>query len=148
MRLALLTDNFSKQTGYLANALPRALAKLGAEVHLVTMDLPPYYRLPNFASIYSEFTGRDGLRAGTREAYDGYTLHVLGHRRVLGHMQYVGLKEVLQDIRPHVVQSLPAIGWIPMQAARLRRRFGYALFTGSHTTASVFPLYSEHRPFW
>jgi glycosyltransferase involved in cell wall biosynthesis len=63
-------------------------------------------------------------------------------------MQFVGLKEVLQDIRPHVVQSLPAIGWIPLQAARLRRRFGYALFTGSHTTASVFPLYSERRPFW
>jgi glycosyltransferase involved in cell wall biosynthesis len=148
MRLALLTDNFSKQTGYLANALPRALARLGAEVHLVTMDLPPYYRLHNFGSIYSEFTGRDGLRAGTRELYDGYTLHVLGHRRILGHMQFVGLKDVLQDIQPHVVQSLPAIGWIPLQAARLRKRFGYALFTGSHTTASVFPLYSERRPFW
>jgi glycosyltransferase involved in cell wall biosynthesis len=148
MRLALLTDNFSKQTGYMSNALPRALARLGADVHLVTMDLPPYYRLPNFESIYSEFTGRDALKPGTREAYDGYTLHVLGHERLLGHMRYVGLRRALGDIRPDVVQSLPAIGWIPVQAAMLRARFGYALFTGSHTTASVFPLYYEQRPFW
>jgi len=148
MRLALLTDNFSKQTGYMANALPRALARLGVEVHLITMDLPPYYRLPNFSSIYSGFTGQDVLSAGTREQYDGYTLHVLGHKRVLGHMRYVGLKDALNEIRPHVVQSLPAIGWIPVQALINRQRFGYALFTGSHTTASVFPLYSEKRPFW
>ena len=148
MRVVLLTDNFSKQTGYLSNALPRALARLGADVHLVTMDLPPYYNLQDFNSTYSNFTGRHGLRAGTREKYDGYTLHVLGHRRTLGHMRHLGLKKVLEEIQPDVVQSLPAIGWYPLEAAWLKLRLGFALFTGNHTTASVFPLATEPKPFW
>lgn len=148
MRVALLTETFSKQTGYLGNALPRALARLGIDVHVITMGLPPYYQIPDFQRVYGSFTGLDKLVPGTTEAYDGYSLHVLPHKRTLGYMKFVGLGTTLKRIKPEIVQTLAAIGWIPLQAALLRERFGYSLFTGAHTTASVFPLYSEGRPFW
>jgi len=77
---------------------------------------------------------------GSVEAIEGYTLHGLGHRRVLGQMRYVGLRSKLAALRPDVVQSLLAIGWPAFDAARLQPGLGYRLYTANHTTASVFPL--------
>jgi glycosyltransferase involved in cell wall biosynthesis len=55
-------------------------------------------------------------------------------------MKMVGLMEKLRSVKPAIVYSLAAIGWIPLDAALFKSFLGYKLFTGSHTTASVFPL--------
>ena len=132
--------------GYIGNMLPRHLARLGAEVHYLSMDLPHYFQNTDRISSYGTFAGLDVMRPGAVETYDGFTLHGIGHRVSLGQMKYVGLEPKLRALRIDVVQSLVAIGWPALQAAHLRGRLGFSLFTANHTTASVFPLAQSDAP--
>lgn len=146
MKVAILSYTFPRGMGYIGNMLPKYLARLGAEVHYITMDLPHYFQSGMSASSYGQFSGTDVVKPGTVESIDGYTLHGLAHRTRLGQMGYVGLAQKLAGIRPDVVHSLLAIGWPPLEAAILARRQGFRLFTANHTTASVFPLAQPNRP--
>lgn len=138
MKVVLITESFAKNMGYMGNMLPRYMARLGAEVHLLTTDLNPYYQIADFKETYTDFC--TNLQVGTVERYDGYNLHVLGHKRVGGYMRMVGMREKLASIQPDIVYTFPAIGWVPLDAAIAKLLIGYKLFTGSHTTASVFPM--------
>jgi glycosyltransferase involved in cell wall biosynthesis len=140
LRVAILAYTFPRGMGYIGNMLPRYLARLGADVHYITMDLPHYFQNTDRINSYGTFDGLDIMKPGAVEAYDGFTLHGLGHSSSLGQMKFVGLEQKLRELRVDVVQSLLAIGWPPLQAARMRRKFGFSLFTANHTTASVFPL--------
>ena len=137
MRIVLLSEVFCKGMGYLENVLPKYLARLGAEVHVVATDLPPDYRQPGDGT-YNGFANQ--LSPGSVDRSDGYTVHVLGHKRTLGYMRMVGLHETLSSIRPNVVQTTTATGWIAMDGAAYKTLVGYKLFTGCHYHASVFPL--------
>jgi len=126
--------------GYLQRSLPKYLAMLGADVHVITMDLFPYHQTKDFAQTYSGFNQASELIADTEERFEGYTLHVLRHEKVLGHMRMVGLTDKLRKLRPDVVQTMANFGWIAMDAAKLKPALGYKLFTGNHFHVSVFPL--------
>lgn len=132
--------------GYLESVLPKYLSRLGAEVHVITMDLPPYYWLEGVSRTYGSFC--EELRGGTVEAHNGYTLHVLEHRRTGRHMKMIGLRKKLRSIKPDIVQTMTPIDWVALDAAFYRLFFGYKLFTGCHTTASVFPLANQAFPWW
>ncbi|MGH9714424.1 MAG: glycosyltransferase family 4 protein [Candidatus Acidiferrales bacterium] len=146
MRIALLSETFSSKMGYLETRLPKYLARLGAEVHVVAMDLPPYYQTTDFKETYGDFAEQFG--AGTVESRDGYTLHIVGHRNVGGHMRMRGLRQKLSAVRPDIVQTMVPIGWIPLEAALWKQYMGYKLFTGSHHHASVFPLAANNPHSW
>ena len=146
MRIALLSETFSPKMGYLETRLPKYLARLGAEVHVAAMDLPPYYQTSDFQETYGDFA--DQLRAGTVESRDGYTLHIVGHRNVGGHMRMANLRRKLSTLCPDIVQTMVPIGWIPLEAAVWKQYLGYKLFTGSHHHASVFPLAAKGPHFW
>jgi glycosyltransferase involved in cell wall biosynthesis len=148
VKVVLLAEVFSRKMGYLGNLLPKYLARLGAEVHLITPDLPPYHRLSEFQQTYGSFIDPTELVAGTIEACDGFTLHVLAHRKVLGYMRMVGLGRKLYSIRPDIVQTMTAIGWIPLDAALFKICLGYKLFTANHFHASVFPLANKVSSPW
>ncbi len=139
MRLAVVSEVYSKAMGYAENLLPKALAKLGVEVHLITSHLKPYYFLPDFRQTYGVFA--DACSATLpREVVDQVTVHYLKHRRLLGYVRLEGLHSKLRALKPDIVQTFSAISWIPLEAAIAQYFLGYKLFTGSHTTASVFPL--------
>lgn len=123
--------------GYLQCILPKYLARLGHEVHVVSMPFPPYYSTLEFQDTYSEFTQRERLHPGLAEEFEGFTLHIVDAKRKWGYMRMIGLAEVLARICPDVVQVNACIGWIPMDAAHLKRRFGYKLFTGNHNSMST-----------
>ena len=146
MRIVLLSEFFAKHMGYLGSMLPRHLAGLGHEVHVITLDLPPYYHIADFSKTYGKFAGEAVPPAGTVERYDGYTLHVVAHKSALGYMRMPGLFTKLRELKPDIVQTFVPIGWIPLQAASARPVLGFSLFTGAHTTASVFPLAKEENP--
>lgn len=139
MRVVIISETYSKNMGYSENSLPKALAKLGVEVHLITANLPPYYNLPDFHKIYSSFTGLDKEHIET-EKVDGYTVHYLLHKKRLGYIRIEGLFTKLKSLRPDVVQTFAVISWIPLDSAIAKLFIGFKLFTGSHTAASMFPL--------
>ena len=148
MRVALLSEVFAKNMGYLENFLPKYLVRLGIDVHVVTMGLPPYYHLRESHATYGGFADCAWLSPGSVEKIEGFTLHVLPHQRALGYVRMAGLTEKLRSIRPDIVQTTAAIGWIPLQAAAAKPLLGYKLFTGNHFHASVFPLAQRQRPLW
>lgn len=148
MKVVILSYTFPRGMGYIGNMLPRHLARLGADVHYVTMDLPHYFQSDAPSSTYAGFAGLAVTPPGSIEQLDGFTLHGLAHRVSLGQKRYVGLADKLAALQPDVVQSLLAIGWPPLEAAMLQRRIGYRLFTGNHTHASVFPLALRESHWW
>jgi glycosyltransferase involved in cell wall biosynthesis len=111
------------------------LARRGAEVHVISMDLSPYYGLAGSKKMFQGFT--EVLVPGSTEEIDGFQLHVLGHRMKLGYPRMMGLSDKLASIHPDIVQCFAAIGWIPMDAALNKLRFGYKLFTGDHNAMST-----------
>lgn len=146
IRIALLSEVFCKNMGYLENILPKYLARLGAEVHVLATDLPPDYRGKSPCSPYAGFLSE--WQPGSQLRMDGFALHILGHQKILGHMRMAGLGAKLREISPDIVQVSSPIGWMALDAARFRMSLGYRLFTGSHYHASVFPLAMQPAPFW
>src|SRR5690348_16720272 len=146
IRIALLSEVFCKNMGYLENMLPKYLARLGAEVHVLATDLAPDYRSKSSGSPYAGFLSE--WQPGSQLRMDGFTLHILGHQKILGHMRMAGLAAKLREITPDIVQVSSPIGWMALDAARFRMSLGYRLFTGSHYHASVFPLAMRPAPFW
>jgi glycosyltransferase involved in cell wall biosynthesis len=143
MRIVLLNEFFGCGMGYLENMLPKFLARLGAEVHVLAIDVPALWPVPTPNDAESDRTQE--LQPGDTERRDGYLLHVLPHKSLVGRRRMVGLRQKLQAIRPDIVQTTSAIGWIPVAAAFYKPLFRYKLFTGSHYHASVFPLATQEK---
>jgi glycosyltransferase involved in cell wall biosynthesis len=120
--------------------LARYLAGLGADVHYITTDLPVYHKSPDARSAYNQFSADSTMTPGEMEQYDGYTVHCIGHRYVLGVPMFTGLFDKLRQIQPDVVQLFINAGWVPLQTAAAKLRLGFTLFSAAHTTVSVFPL--------
>ncbi len=131
MKLVMLAETFSRRTGSLQRVLPKYFVRQGVEVHVISMDLSPYHD----STAFQGFT--ETLTSGTVEEMDGFRLHVLGHRMVLGYPRMIGLADKLESIRPDIVQCQAAIGWIPMDTALLKLRYRYKLFTGNHNAMST-----------
>jgi glycosyltransferase involved in cell wall biosynthesis len=141
LKIAVLAETFPRNTGYFGAMFPKYLARAGVEVHLLALDLPPYWNVPSMRPHYENHVGLDWLSAGRVTEHDGYTVHIMKHERQAGFMRMRGLYSKLRDLRPDIVYSLSAIGWMALEAALYRALLGYKLFTGSHTAASTFPLY-------
>ncbi len=137
MKIVLLTETYTSQMGYIQTMLPKYLARLGHEVHVVTMPLRPYYQLKDFKEIYNGFTSEEQLVPGSITHVYGYTVHVLAAVPQFGYLRMVDLERKLRELQPNIVQTWAAIGWIPMDAARLSRRLGFNLFTGNHNAMSM-----------
>ena len=117
MKIVLLTETFPRNMGYMVTILPRLLARLGADVHVVTTDLSAYWHIADFKETYSGFVENMEKMLGSIEQYDGYTLHTLPHQRLLGYMRIMGMRKKLFEIRPDITYAVASIGWIALEAA-------------------------------
>jgi glycosyltransferase involved in cell wall biosynthesis len=140
--------SFPRDMGYSNTMLARYLARLGAEVHYIATDLPVYHKSRDARSAYSEFSADRTMTPGKTELYDGYTVHCIGHRYVLGVPMFTGLLEKLREIKPDVVQLFINAGWAPLQTAVAKLQLGFTLFSAAHTTVSVFPLARRRTRLW
>jgi glycosyltransferase involved in cell wall biosynthesis len=147
MRIVVVSDTFSPHVGYAEQALPKALSAIGADVHVVTTRLPPYYNMKDFEKTYGGFTSDNSPRK-TEERIDGYTVHYLDHSMLAGSLRIKGLHSTLSSLRPEIVQIFSPTSWVPLELALLKPVLGYKLFTGNHTTASVFPLARRPSSWW
>ena len=148
LRVAFVTTHFSpKLAGYADVALPRAMAGLGVEVHVIAANLNPYYSLPEYHSTYEPFLGPAVTGCGTEEVF-GYTLHRLPHVLVRRRIYIKNLAATLTAIRPQIVHTWTASQLATLQAAVLQPLLGFRLFTAQHICASVFPLATKANPGW
>ena len=150
MRIVFTCEHFSKKMGYIENCLPKALSRLGHDVHVVATNLQCNYRLgAKYAEIYEEFLGPVEVPCGT-EILDGYTLHRLPHSKPLGFARIRGLRltQLLRSLRPDVVQAHAVASWMPLEAALARPYAGYKLFTAAHQTASIVPQELKDSSRW
>lgn len=146
LRVLIIAETYPPKMGYLVTSLSKYLARLGMEVHVVAMDLPPYYNAAADVSGATRFLQEQALAAGSSSIVDGYTVHILRHRRLLGYAAMVGLWRKLRQLRPDVVYSVVTLGWNPLLAALAATVLRYQLFIGNHTAISGFPLAAAAHP--
>src|SRR6202035_2426507 len=140
--------SFPRDMGYSNTMLARYLARLGANVHYIATDLPIYHKDRDARSVYSQFSADYTMTPGESEVYDGYTVHSIGHRYLLGVPMFSGLLQKLRQIQPDVVQLFINAGWVPLQTAVAKIALGFSLFSAAHTTVSIFPLAHRKTRFW
>lgn len=138
MKIALLVDWHSEKMGYSDNFLPKALAKLGHEVHLISTNCQVYFNSPLYESIFKKFLG-DGITKCGVSYPDNYTLHRLPHKIVRGRLRAVGMSRLLRQLKPDIVQVGELGSYLGYEAAMLKPWLGFKFFSECHTHASVFP---------
>jgi glycosyltransferase involved in cell wall biosynthesis len=139
VRVVFLNETLPEGMGYAGLAIPKTMKKMGVDVHYVTAGLPVYHSMANYELTYGKFH-KKADPAGTIREIEGYSVHFLDHKKTYGGVRMLGLSEKLRELRPDVVQTFSHVAWAPLDAALLQRSHGYRLFTGNHTTASVYPL--------
>lgn len=137
MRIVVVSDWFSEKMGYIENCLPKAMAALGHEVHVVASNSQVYYGTPQYDAVYRDFLGPGLVACGVKEL-DGYVLHRLPLTTRFGQYRISGLVKALRSIRPDIVQTFTPSTPSTVEAALAGRLVGYKFFTGAHACASVF----------
>lgn len=138
MRIVILSFWFSEGMGYITNLLPKALASLGQDVHVVTSTAQFYYNTPTYAETYEPFIGPPIVSSGTK-IVDGYMLHRLPVIEIRKRIGIKGLWSQLQALRPDIVQTVDTVHLSTYQAVLAAPFLKFKLFTGCHVHASVFP---------
>jgi glycosyltransferase involved in cell wall biosynthesis len=138
MKIIFVSDWFAEKMGYAENCLPKAVAKLGHEVHLVTANIQPYFDQPMYKETYEPFIGPAIVACGVKP-WDGFTLHRLPYGQWRGRPRIQGLIPALANLRPDIVQTFDLFATTTYETALAKIRLGYKLFHESHLHASVFP---------
>lgn len=144
MRIVYVSDWFAEVTGYAENTLPKAVAGLGHDVHLIASDVQPYYNSPSYASTYGRFLGPAVVPVGVKQL-DRVTVHRLRHGHVGGRLRIRGLMRLLWRLAPHVVQTFEVAAISTYEVTAMRPFLDFRLFVESHVHASVF---NAHHPGW
>jgi glycosyltransferase involved in cell wall biosynthesis len=136
MIVLYVTEFFSERMGYSENTLPKAVASLGHEVHVIASDLQVYGNLPDYEKTYGRYLGPRIVPTGTKEI-DGYLLHRLPHRLIGGYTDIKGLVRAVSALRPKVVQALNCASSSCLKLALASPIFGYKLYSECHQHLSV-----------
>jgi glycosyltransferase involved in cell wall biosynthesis len=144
MRIVLVSEWFSEKMGYAENFLPKALADLGHEVHLITSNVQPYFNNPDYETTYFPFIGPAIQECGKKD-YDGYVIHRLEHRTFRSHLVIKNLLYEIKNVKPQVVQTFDDGGLITYQVAAGQLIYGYKLFLETHRHASAFPPANQFK---
>lgn len=125
--------------GYSENFLPKAMAALGEEVHVISSTAQVYFNSPDYKKTYEPFIGPNIVAPGTK-SIDGYTLHRLPLRKhwMKNVIRMEGLAELLQQLSPDIIQVFDINSVLSYDAAVIARKMKVKFFTESHVHASVF----------
>ena len=136
MRIVVVSGFYSEGMGYTENCLPRSLARLGHEVHVVSSDLNVYGNTADYDRTYRSFLGPAKQPAGTT-ASDGYMVHRLRSRLVSGYVHLTGLAAKIRELAPDVVHSTEIASLQTFVLAAAKPFIGFELFTETHQHMSV-----------
>jgi glycosyltransferase involved in cell wall biosynthesis len=144
MRIVFVEEFFSEKMGYSENCLPKALALLGHEVHVIASNLQCYGNLPNYEEIYGGFLGPAAQPVGTKQM-DGFLLHRLPHKLWFGRVSVSGLISKITKLNPEIVHVSNCLSISAMKLALLSVLFKYKLFTGCHQSLCITQPYLHQK---
>lgn len=139
MKIVFITDMYSENMGYVENFLPKAMAKLGHEVHVIASTAQVYFNSPDYKKTYEPFIGPNIVEPVTKQI-DGYTLYRLPLKPAIRKniVRIKGLEELLAKIEPDIIQTFDVYAFTTYEVALFAKKHHIKLFTESHTHASVF----------
>ena len=136
MIIVHVTEFFSEGMGYSENCLPKAMAALGHEVHVVVSDLQVYGNLPDYEKTYGRYLGPRSVPCGSKEI-DGFWLHRLPHRLMFGYVDIKGLLRKVRQLNPDVVQVHSCVSAVALKSALAKKIIGYQLYSECHQHLSI-----------
>lgn len=140
MKIVCISPWYSEGMGYSENMLPKALAKAGAEMHLVTSTAQINYNSLNYEKVYQPYIGPNIVESGTKMV-DGYSLHRFPYtdpREKNGSPGISDLYEHLKSLHPDIVQTFEIDLDSTYEAARYCQDNNCLFFTECHIHASIF----------
>jgi len=130
VRIAFVTESFSRGMGYTENTLPRYLAKRGHVVRVFCSDLQVYGSQPAYKEVYEPFLGPAHLPCG-EEQESGFVVERLPSFLVGRYIGLRGLREALTKFHPDVVQATSVVSFGTIE-----------VLLGSHALGNI-PIFTE-----
>jgi glycosyltransferase involved in cell wall biosynthesis len=142
LRIAIVSAFYSRGMGYMENCLPRALAQLGHEVHLIASTYNVYGNEATYDNIYGQFLGPRRVPVGSF-LVDGYEVHRLDATLLAGYVRMKGLIGILRELSPTVVYSTEIASLQSFSLAARGPFSPYPLFSGTTQTMSAMKAYMK-----
>lgn len=136
MRIVIISSFYSEGMGYTENCLPKALASLGHDVHLVTSNLNVYGSSGIYGETYESFLGQAKVELGEFKT-DSYTVHRLKAKMIGGYVYPHGLYSKIKELSPDIVHSIEIAALQTFIVAIMKPFFRFKLFTESHQHMSI-----------
>ena len=148
MKIAHTNIWYSSGFGYTENMLPKALAKEGHEVHLITSNTQIYWYESLYKDVYQERLGPAITSVHSFEE-NGVKIHRLPYflfcpfKSKFHQFEEFGIQgiyQLLEKIKPDIIQCQGINLHTTFYAARYAKKYGIKLFTENHIHKSVFNL--------
>jgi glycosyltransferase involved in cell wall biosynthesis len=136
MKILILAEWYSDKMGYVENFLPKALGKLGHEVHLVTTDLQVYATSMDYEKVYQPHLGPKQVEQGSFKR-EYFTLHRNPHT-LTGGLGILNLEDKIKEIQPDVVYCFEILIPATSMVISLKSTYKYKLFCESRMHLSVY----------
>ena len=143
MKIVIVSSFYSEGMGYSENNLPKALASLGHEVHVLTSNLNVYGTSSDYRKNYESFLGPADQGVKTFAA-DGYTVHRLPSKIVSGYVRIRHLYKTIKALTPDIVQSTGIASLNTYRLAAIKPLLKFRLFTENHQHMSVVKPYLKN----
>jgi glycosyltransferase involved in cell wall biosynthesis len=144
MNVVVVSAFYSAGMGYTENCLPKYLASMGHEVHVVTSALNVYGNSPQYEEVYETFLG-PADQGVSSFVVDGYTVHRLPYRLLAGYVVLRGLSRKIRELSPDIVHCTEIASLQCFVLAALQPFLSYKLFTETHQHLSVVRPYVRER---
>lgn len=143
MKVVFMNPFFTDGMGYIENCLPRAMAKRGHEVHLVTSTGKVYFNDPVYKATYEKFFGPPTVPAGTYQLEGNVTHHRLDYFLLMNTFYFRGLHKLLREIEPDIIHMWDVISPYTIQVFYFKSRKPCVVYTGNHYVLSVLQVHNE-----
>lgn len=144
MKIVIVSGFYSTGMGYSENCLPKTLAILGHDVHVITSCLNVYGNLPDYDNTYKPFLGNADQGTSIFRT-DGYTVHRLPSTFIFGYVYIKGMYKKLKQLLPDVVQSTEIASVNTFKLATIKPLLGFKLFCETHQHLSVIKPYLKNN---
>jgi glycosyltransferase involved in cell wall biosynthesis len=139
MKIVFISAWYSENMGYIENCLPKSLARLGHEVHVITSTAQVYFNHPFYEKAYQKYLG-DPIQPEGIRLVDGVQVHRLPFQGLKKKIILRGVFKTLKTIRPDIVHTFEHVAIDTLKLVFFKMRLGFKLFTSNHAVYSVYPI--------